>query len=76
MAKMTDFTTPTGVKGNIFDLTSMWNMILGTAIFLFVFSTGQNLAKRVSDKVPAVDTRPDQPWSSPVTVTKMQKEVL
>lgn len=77
MAKITDFTNPlTGQKGNVFDLTGIWNMILGVVIFLFVFAMGQNVANKLGGKVPMADFKPENPFSSNVVQTVMAKEVI
>jgi hypothetical protein len=70
MAKLTDFKTPTGVSGNLFDLKSIWGLVLGTIVLLFTFSMGQNLAKVVSGRVPAFDTTPERPYAVPPTQNK------
>lgn len=41
MAKLTDFTTPTGQKGNILQPSSWLPLITGAMMFLLTFSLGQ-----------------------------------
>lgn len=76
MAKLTDFTTPTGVKGNLFDLQSIWGLILGTVVLLATFAMGQNVANKVSGKVPLVDTQIEKPYRDPVVKDEKQKRVI
>lgn len=58
MAKLTDFTTPTGAKGNILDISSWSQMILGSMVLLATFAIGQNFLNKASSKIP-IDTQID-----------------
>lgn len=69
MAKLTDFTTPTGVKGNILDVKSWAGMILGTVVLFATLGIGQNIAKKLDGKGP-IDTSVDYPFSNvPAPIT-------
>lgn len=58
--KLTEFENPlSGEKGNIFDLSKLWSLILGVFVFMFVVATGQRVASIVSGKLPFVDTTID-----------------
>lgn len=75
--KLTDFETFTGVKGNLFDLGKLWSLILGSLVLIFTFAMGQNLAAKVSGRVPMVDTTIEQPWKSEqVQMNANRKEVI
>jgi hypothetical protein len=76
VAKLTDFTTPTGVKGNLFDLAGLWSMILGALVFLVVLAFGQKLGAKVSSVAPIIDSTPDQLFDQKVTVVRDQKRVV
>lgn len=77
MAKLTEFQTPTGAKGNILDPSSWVQMILGSAVLFLTLAIGQNVANRASGKAPFLDSRMDQPWDTPQpTVKKDSVEVL
>jgi hypothetical protein len=52
VAKITDFKTPTGASGNLFDITSWTSMILGTVVLLATFGIGQNIASKLNGKGP------------------------
>lgn len=69
--KLTDFQTPTGASGNLFDITSWTSLILGTIMLLVTFGIGQNLAQKLNGKGP-IDTDIEQPWKSPANVLNPQ----
>jgi hypothetical protein len=64
VAKLTDFQTPTGQAGNLFDLTSWTKGILGVLFLFITFGIGQRLAQKLDGKGP-FDTSIEQPWKSP-----------
>jgi hypothetical protein len=69
LAKLTDFTkfqTPTGATGNLLSPQSWLSLILGTVMLLATFAIGQNVSKRVSERIPAVDTTIDPIISQPI----------
>lgn len=71
MAKLTEFTNPiNGKTQSLFDLGGMWSLILGVVVLLFVVGTGQNVARGISNKIPGIDTSPEQIFKSPVVVTQ------
>lgn len=76
MAKWTDFTTPTGAKGNLFDVKSIWGMVLGTVILLVTFSFGQRLSQNVHSKLPVIPSTPDAPFQPRVVTQTIAKEVI
>lgn len=73
--KLTDFTTPTGISGNLFDISSWISLILGTVVLLATFGIGQNLASKVNGKGP-IDTEIEQPWKSPVAAVTGNTETF
>jgi hypothetical protein len=68
MAKLTDFKTPTGTTGNLFNPMDWLQLILGVIVLLATFGIGQNLANKLNGKGP-FDTEIEQPWKSPVSMT-------
>lgn len=71
MAKLGQFQTPTGAKGNIFSLDSWVSMIVGAVVLIVTFAIGQDLAKKIGGVAP-VDTTVDRPWKA---VPKMAGDV-
>lgn len=63
MAKLTDFQTPTGAKGNILSVSSWVSMILGTVMLFVTLGIGQNLARKVDGKGP-IDSSVEYPFST------------
>jgi len=78
LAKLTDFQTPFGATGNIFSLQSWVGLIVGSLVLIIAFATAQNIGKKISGRVPAVDTQIDPIWSQPAPMkdTKTQVRVL
>jgi hypothetical protein len=78
LPKLTEFENPlTGKRASIFDIGTLFSMILGVVVLLFVASTGQNIAKAVSNRVPALDTQPESIFRSPVVIqTTAQKRLI
>lgn len=74
--KLTDFKTPTGATGNLLDPTSWLQLIIGAAVLLITFAMGQNLASKVSGKVPFVDSQIEKPYVEPKAVNTNRVEVL
>jgi hypothetical protein len=70
MAKITDFTTPTGQHGNLFNIGDWAKIILGAFVFLIGFAMGQNLVQRITGKVPFIDTTIDPIVYQPQATTK------
>lgn len=73
MAKLTDFQTPFGATGNIFSLQSWVGLIVGSLVLIIAFATAQNIGKKISGKVPAVDTNIDPIWSQPAPMAAQNK---
>jgi hypothetical protein len=69
-----DFQTPTGAKGNLFNLKDMWGLILGGFVLLFTFATAQNLARKASDRFPMLDTSVENPIATAVRSNGVVKE--
>jgi hypothetical protein len=65
VAKLGNFQTPTGAKGNVFDVSSWFSLIVGAIVLILTFALGQNLANRIGASVPGVDSSIDRPWSQP-----------
>lgn len=63
MAKLLDFETPTGQKGNVLNPMSWVPLVLGTVVLLATFSMGEKLGSIVSGKIPLVNTRPQYPFA-------------
>lgn len=62
--KLGDFTTPNGAKGNIFSIGNWVELVLGAAVFLIAFATGQKLVQKLPAN-PVLDNSIEQPWKSP-----------
>lgn len=77
MAKLTDFQTPTGAKGNLFDITSWTSLILGTVMLFVTLGIGQNVARKLDGKGP-LDTSVEYPFSTgaPVPNNEQRKFVI
>lgn len=73
MAKLTDFQTPFGATGNIFSLQSWIGLIVGSLVLIIAFATAQNIGKKISGRVPAVDTNIDPIWSAPAPMAAQNK---
>lgn len=56
MAKLTEFTTPTGAKGNLFSPSSWVSLIIGTVVFLLTFALGQHALQKIGNKIPVNTT--------------------
>lgn len=68
---VTSFTNPfTGQKGNLTNVASIWNMILGVVVVLFTFATGQKIANSVEKTTKIVDTSPTSIVQKPVAQSK------
>lgn len=77
MAKLTDFQTPTGAKGNLLDPSSWLALILGSAVLLITFAMGQNVASKISGRVPMLDSTIEKPYvDRPAPVQTKRLEVL
>jgi hypothetical protein len=75
MAKLTDFQTPTGAKGNILHPSDWLSLIVGSAVLFLTVGVGQHLANKVGSRVP--DTSINQPWqSAPAPAPTNQKITL
>lgn len=68
MAKMTEFQTPMGARGNLLSPSSWIQLILGAVVMIITFAVGQNITKKVGSKLP-IDTQPDPFFSTPVMAT-------
>lgn len=55
----------TGKTTSLLDIGSIFSMILGVVLFLFVVATGQNVARAVSGKFSKVDTSPEPLFNAP-----------
>lgn len=76
MAKITDFTTPFGTHGNLFDIKSIWGLVLGAGVLLVTFGFGQRLAGIVHNRIPAVPSTPQAPFQPRVVQQVVSKEVI
>lgn len=76
MAKLTDFETPTGAKGNLLNPMDLMKLVLGGVVFIFAFATAQNVAGKISGKASFIDTTIEKPYRDPVTNNTKQKVVL
>lgn len=74
MAKLGNFETPTGAKGNVFEIGSWGSLILGSMIMILTFGIGEHFAARIQGKVPT--TQVTQPWQTPVVNNTPQKITL
>lgn len=50
MAKILDFTTPTGQKGNLLNVGSWLQMVIGVVVFLITLALGSKLFSTVETK--------------------------
>lgn len=66
MAKLGDFKTPTGGSGNILNPMDWVGYILGAVVLIITFAVGQNVANKMGNKIPGVDSQIEQPWKSEV----------
>jgi len=65
-----EFVTPTGQKGNIFNLSSWASMIIGVMVFLVAFAMGQNFTAKLGRLAP-IDTTIDPIVKQPTTSGKV-----
>lgn len=65
VAKLTNFTTPTGQKGNILDPKDWMSMILGVMVLLVTFALGQKFTGVLGEKASFVDTSIEKPYDDP-----------
>jgi hypothetical protein len=72
MAKLGDFQTPTGAKGNVFRISDIGSLVLGAIVLIFTFAAGQNLASKLNGKAPFLDGQVEQPWKSPVVANNQK----
>lgn len=75
LAKITDFTTPLGVKGNLLSVSSWLNVILGAVVLIIGFAIGQTATGWIGRKVPAIDTTIDPIIRQPATSNAPVREV-
>lgn len=64
MAKITDFETPMGTKGNILKPSTWVPLILGSLVLLITFSAAEKAGKLVSGKIPLINANPTNPFVS------------
>lgn len=68
--KLTDFKTPTGASGNIFNPSDWIGLILGTVVLFVTFAAGQNIAGKINGKAGGfVDTQIDPIIARPQPAT-------
>jgi hypothetical protein len=77
VAKLGEFQTPTGAKGNILNPGDWLGLIVGAVVLIITFAVGQNLAGKVGSRLP-IDTRIDQPWDipAPVVVNNEKQKII
>jgi hypothetical protein len=73
MAKLGNFETPAGNKGNIFEISSWGGMILGAMVMILTFGIGEHFAKAIQGRVPA--TQVTQPWNTPAPVSNAPQKI-
>ena len=66
MAKLTEFVTPTGTRGNILSVSSWLSLILGGVAFLIALATAQKIVGMVPSN-PVLDTKIEPLISQPST---------
>lgn len=64
----------TGKTDSIFDLGSLFSKVLGVVVMFFIIATGQNVASKISSKVP-VDTTIEPLTRQPVVNTGNTKRI-
>jgi hypothetical protein len=57
-----------GKSISLTDISGIWSLILGGVLIFFVTATAQNIAGRISNRLPIIDTR-IEPLTQGVTVT-------
>jgi hypothetical protein len=72
MAKLSDLLKAespiSGKTVSLTDIGGLWSLILGGVVIFFVTATAQNIANRISTKLPMIDTRVE-PLTQGVTVS-------
>lgn len=76
MAKLTDFQTPTGAKGNLFSPGDWGSLILGSAVLFLTVGVGQHIAGKVQGRVPDTQINNPFPPQAPVAAPAPQKITL
>jgi uncharacterized membrane protein len=76
--KLFEFESPvTGKKDSLLDLGGMWGKVFGVFVMFLVVAAGQNLAKKVTSVVPALDTTIDPIIANqPVKVSGTAKRLV
>lgn len=75
--KLANFTNPlNGKSGNLLNVGDWTSNIIGVVFLLVVIATGQNIAKAVSQKVPAIDSSVDPLTSRQQKAMGLQKYVI
>jgi hypothetical protein len=57
------------------DFNGLLSKILGVVVMFAIFATGQNVAKRISNKLPMIDTQIDPIYATTVD-TGFKKRVM
>jgi hypothetical protein len=73
LAKLGQFESPTGAKGNVFDISDWGSMILGSFMLLLTFGIGQAFAQKVTGKVTSAQI--EQPWSTPAPISNAPAKI-
>jgi hypothetical protein len=73
LAKLGTFESPTGAKGNVFNISDWGSMILGSFMLLITFGIGQAFAQRISGKIPGSSI--EQPWTTPTPVATTPQKI-
>lgn len=64
-----------GKKESITDVWGLFSKILGVVVIFFVIATGQNVAGRISSKIPALDTTIDPITKQPTSTGPVRRKV-
>lgn len=69
MAKLGNFESPSGAKGNVFDIGDWGSMILGAFMLLFTFGIGEHFYQKVTGRVHSAQITNPFPAPTPVSTT-------
>jgi hypothetical protein len=74
LAKLGNFESPTGAKGNITNVGDWGSMILGSFMLLITFGIGQAFAQKVTGKA-LHSAQIEQPWSTPTPIAATPQKI-
>jgi hypothetical protein len=65
------------LTGNTMNLSlgGLFQMVIGVIVLLFVWATGQKVARAAETRIPQFDTSPEPLWRTEMSVQPKQKRV-